>query len=68
MKLNRDEYEGLRSFQVLTPAKKKGFLFFGKILQFLFLRQKEKKSKETWNHSNMIDEIKKNPDVLHFFF
>lgn len=43
MKLNPDEYEGLWSFQVLTPAQKKRFLFLGKILQFLFLRQKEKK-------------------------
>ena len=27
MKLNPDEYEGLWSFQVLTPAQKKGSVF-----------------------------------------
>lgn len=46
MNLNPDEYEGLRSFQVLTPAQKKRFLFLGKILQFFISTTKRKEAKK----------------------
>lgn len=65
MKLNPDEYEGLRSFQVLTPAQKKKVSVFRQNSAIFYFYDKKKRSEETWNHSNIFDE--KNADFLHFF-
>ena len=46
MKLNPDEYEGLWSFQVLTPAQKKKVPVFRQNLAILISTTKRKEAKK----------------------